>query len=135
VIYSRNSVKASNRSNKIAVHSERLKILITVDQLSNSLKIKGPRITKEDVDIFEATVLLSELYFDKNICRDLHQVLGQANELVATSIEWSNRDRTQPDSSYQLHADRYSLCHNIQNKCIDIANNMKKIMRLTEQPD
>ena len=130
VMYARHSVNLSKKSNKIAIHTERLKVLDRVLELEALLSTKGPRISKEEIEIFKNTVLISELYFDAEICKELHHINDLANELLKVDVEWSNRDKSKPDDHFELHAVRYGLCHKIQNVCGFLSKKMKQDMQL-----
>jgi len=132
VIYIRYSVRASKKSNKIAVHTERLKILGGVLELNTHLTNKGPRFTKEEVELFKNTVELSELYFDKEICQELHKILDLVNYLLKMDTDWKNRDRSKPGNYIELKAKRMQGCHDTQNACGFLSEKMKKNMRLSD---
>ena len=137
-VYARRAVLEAKKSNEISLHSDQLKVYKYVQNFSELLSIKGPRISKDDVELFYDAIELSEFYFSAELTGELYKISRMVEELVKSNAEWHSIKSVNKNNSdneiemFELKSVRYGLCHKLQNACDLVAMTMKQSMKLKD---
>lgn len=137
-VYARRAVLEAKKSNEISLHSDQLKVYRYVQDFSELLSVKGPRINQEDVKLFNYAIDLSEFYFDATLTRELYKISKMVEQLVEANAEWASiramnkKNSDKQVETFELKAIRFGLCHKIQNACDITLISMKVSLKIKE---
>lgn len=91
-LYARHSVTEVRKENDIALHEDRARIYRGVVEFGHKLVVKGEHITEDDLCSFDASVQLSEFYYEKDIYKQLDSIYVASTQLITKHEEWVRSD-------------------------------------------
>ncbi len=131
VVYAKATVRAANKANEIALHSEKLKTYKGILGIQSLLRAKGVHFPEYDFWSKYEYVELTEFYFSKALSAKVHEYFNLGRDVSVSRGLWEEaRDRGDDERKAAVRK-----TWNQFNKCIELGDKvveeLKKELRHT----
>ncbi|MGO9613044.1 MAG: hypothetical protein ACLPX5_08415 [Dissulfurispiraceae bacterium] len=130
--YAMHSAREVRRSNEIALHNERLKILRGILDLRAKLSAHGVDIKEEDLFRFYEYVQLSEFYFNKQIYEKVNDCYDCVYEMMDLRGLWASAEREGREEKAEMVQRTRDMLSQGRKKINALEVTIKNYLRITE---